>query len=116
MSSTRARRPMRRLSGSRYRAAPVTTRIRNRLALTQCTARSTRSKRTRRDPERVARSGGRVVAAIAVTNPSFDVVVSFGLPVARLHPVDHLDPRHPLERLVAVHGRDVEPHGAAVLP
>src|SRR5262249_6104088 len=103
----------------------------NRVAFTQCSARSRRSNRrrggsgwsrSRRAARRAARSsatvmrgsGGTVVPPVRTADPAVDVVAAL-LPVALLDRFCGLDVAEPLARLVPVHGRDVEPGGAAVL-
>src|SRR5664279_2201625 len=88
-------------------------------ALTQCAMRSVVSNRWigvsggSASPPAPA-SGGVVVAAIRPPDPSIDVV-AVALPVAGLDPVGELDGVQPLAGLVAVHRRDVQADGTAVL-
>src|SRR5438270_11846434 len=90
--------------------AAVDMTTRNKVALTQCRARSATSKRTSR-----ARSArGRVVAAIRFPDPAVDVVAAV-LPVALLRLAGgDVDGVEPLARLVAVHRCHVHAHGPAV--
>src|SRR6478736_5110968 len=81
------------------------------VAFAQWTARSARPNR---GSPRAASARGVVVAAIALAHPTVDVVAVL-LPVARLELVHDFDVVEPLERLVAVHRRDVEANGTAVL-
>src|SRR5262245_61639330 len=84
--------------------------VRKSVALTQWTIRSVRSNRGKRSSV----SDGFVVATIAVTDPRVDVVAEV-LPVAGDDFRGRVDAVEPLDRLVAVHRRDVEPYGTAVL-
>src|SRR5579864_9409618 len=97
----------------------------NRAALTQCTTRSTRSKRSissvaaRCSATRGARApsaaiDGGVAAAVGGSDPGVDVVALL-FPVAGFDPVDDPDGAQPLGRLVAVHGGDIQANGSAVL-
>src|SRR5439155_17129984 len=90
----------------------VNSRARKRAALTQWRARSTPSKRITRPAG--ASAGGVVVAAIGLPDKGIHVVAP-DLPVApgRIG-VRDLDGLQPLAGLVAVHGRHVHAHGAAV--
>ena len=64
---------------------------------------------------RARRGGvGRASIAIRAPHPRVDVVAAL-LPVARAGLLDELDPLHPLHVLVAVHLRDHDPGGSAVL-
>src|SRR5436305_8744785 len=90
----------------------------NNVALTQCTVRSTRSNR-RKVPGAsgsacVSMSGCIVVAPVRTADPSVDVVATH-FPVALLHVLREDDRVEPLQRLVAVHRRDVETYRTAVL-
>src|SRR5680860_1215545 len=82
---------------------------RNRAALTQCRLRSTRSKRGIMP----RRSGLGVVSAIGPPHPRV-VGVPASFPVPGFDTVGDLDLIEPLDRLVAVHRRDVEPYRPAV--
>src|SRR5258708_3920116 len=92
----------------------------NSVAFTQWSVRSTRSKRRKvvggvrstTTPE--MRSGGIVVTSVGLADPSVDVVAA-RLPIALLHVLGEHDGVEPLQRLVAVHRRDVEAHRSAVL-
>src|SRR5262245_21798791 len=89
--------------------------MRKSAAFTQCAARSTPAKRRSGVSGGTApASGGVVVAAIGPSHPSVDVVAVV-LPVPGLDLLRRFDRVEPLDRLVAVHRRDVEPHRAAVL-
>src|SRR4051812_39424709 len=92
----------------------------NSVAFTQCSARSLRSNRriggsaaTRR-ASATLRSGGIVVPSVGAADPAVDVVAAH-FPEALFDVFRELDAVEPLERLVPVHRRDVEPHGSAVL-
>src|SRR5205823_13801765 len=92
------------------RMAAVDMTVRNRAALTQCSARSTPSKRRRR----AWSARGLVVATIRLPHPTVDVVAPV-LPVALLRLAGRdVDGVEPLARLVAVHGGDVHPYRSAV--
>ena len=72
----------------------------------------------RRSRERAARScvapsGGIVVPSVGAADPAVDVVAAH-FPVALFDVLGELDAVEPLQRLVAVHRRDVEAHRAAV--
>src|SRR3954471_13030491 len=94
--------------------APVAISTPNSAALTQCSACSASSNRASR-----ARSGASdrtVVTAVGFSDPAVGVVAP-DLPVALPGgELGHLDRVQPLDRLVAVHGGDVEPDRAAVGP
>src|SRR4051812_22933765 len=55
---------------------------------------------------------GGIVTAVRATDPGVDVVAAL-FPVAGGWVVDDLDGPEPLARLVPVHGRHVQAHGAA---
>src|SRR4029077_2043551 len=100
-------------------AAPVSMRMPNNDAVTQCVARSTRSNRrirgsaaTRR-ASATLRSGGIVVPSVGAADPAVDVVAAH-FPVALLDILRELDAVEPLQRLVPVHRCDVEAHRSAV--
>src|SRR3954463_2981528 len=103
--------------GPAYSAAPVSMSTPNSDALTQWSVRSTRSNRSSgisaRPRARVATSGGVVIAPVGTADPAVDVIAPH-FPVALLHVTRQLDGVEPLERLVAVHRRDVEPDRPAV--
>src|SRR5579875_2310647 len=110
MSSISRRRPIRAIRGWMYRIAPVRMRVTKSRALTQWTARSTRSKR----PTTPDASAGSDTGRPAVDPPVDRVAVV--LPVAHGQGADGLDPLQPLYRLVAEHPRHVEPDRPAVGP
>src|SRR3954447_7180895 len=89
----------------------------NKVAFDQCTTRSVRSKRTIvLVVMLVTRAGSLrllVVATIRATDPAVDVVPEL-FPVAGDDFAREFDAVEPLDRLVAVHRRDIEPHGTAV--
>src|SRR5260370_25543211 len=74
----------------------------------QGAGRSARSKR--------ASSGGGVIASmVGPAHPAVDVVAPM-LPVAGLDGAGELDGLEPLQRLIAVHGRDIQAGRAPALP
>src|ERR1700730_3663903 len=88
----------------------------NRVALHQWTARSSRSNRGTRAggaDDRVARADRLVGKAVRIPAPSGARVAAI-LPVPGHALPDPLDGLEPLQRLVAVHRRDVHPHGTTV--
>src|SRR4029077_3127671 len=93
----------------------------NKVAFTQCTVRSTRSKRSSGASTcpfapaspLVPASGGIVVASVRTTDPPVDVVAAH-FPVARFDLLRELDAVEPLARLVPIHRGYVEPHRPAV--
>src|SRR6478752_5947441 len=90
------------------------------VAFTQCTVRSTRSKRRIGGSPASWRasltvtSGGIVVPSVGAADPAVDVVAAV-FPVALFDVLRELDAVEPLERLVAVHRRDVEAYRPTVL-
>src|SRR5512132_1755651 len=103
-----SRRPNIAENGPAYRTAPVSINTPNSPAVVQCAARSTRSKRGITLASRCV-----VVPVVRSPDPRVDVVAAI-LPVAGDDLIRHLDPVEPLDRLVPVHRRDVEPHWTAV--
>src|SRR5436190_10731767 len=103
-----SRRPNIAENGPAYSTAPVNISTPNSAAVVQCAARSTRSKRGITVVSRRV-----VVPVVRAPDPRVDVVSAF-LPVAGDDLIGHLDPVEPLDGLVAVHRRDVEPHRTAV--
>src|SRR5829696_5441050 len=103
-----SRRPNIAENGPAYSTAPVSISTPNSAAVVQCAARSTRSKRGI-----TAASWCVVVPVVRASDPRVDVVAAV-FPVAGDDLIGHLDPVEPLDRLVAVHRRDVEPHRTAV--
>src|SRR5204863_4928302 len=103
-----SRRPNIAENGPAYSTAPVSISTPNRAAVVQCAVRSTRSKRGI-----TAASRRVVVPVVRAPDPRVDVVAAF-LPVAGDDLTGHLDPVEPLDGLVAVHRRDVEPYRTAV--
>src|SRR5436190_10092486 len=103
-----SRRPNIAENGPAYSTAPVNISTPNSAAVVQCATRSTRSKRGI-----TAVSRGVVVPVVRAADPRVDVVAAF-LPVAGDDLIGHLDPVKPLDGLVAVHRRDVEPHRTAM--
>src|SRR5918996_365840 len=113
-SFTRLRRPTRVLSGPMYNTRPVTAQASTTTAVAQWSARSAAVNRASSPSSDAATGLDRfVVAAVGPPDPGVDVVAPL-LPVAGIELARHLDPLQPLERLVAVHGGDVEPDRAAV--
>src|SRR6266540_3623575 len=104
---TSSRRPNIAENGPAYNTAPVSISTPNRAAVVQCAPRSTRSKRG------ITASRCVVVPVVRAPDPRVDVVAAF-LPVAGDDLIGHLDPVEPLDGLVSVHRRDVEPHRTAV--
>src|SRR6476660_10518995 len=88
-----------------------------RAAVSQCTHREPRLNRSIIRP---ASSGTPVSGAlielppVGLADEPVDVVPTV-LPVPRDHRVGDLDAGEPLDALVAVHRRDVEPHGSTVV-
>src|SRR3954453_6297419 len=123
MLRTVSRRPTSVDSEPMYSVAPVAMRVRNSVALAQCTARSTTSNRTSRvaagtlagapDVRRSPVSDGTVVTAVGLPDPPVDVVAEV-LPIAWNDLGRDLNAVGPLARLVAVHGGHVHAHRAAV--
>src|SRR5947207_5027730 len=103
-----SRRPNIAENGPAYSTAPVSIRMPNSAAVVQCAARSTRSKRWITSVSRRV-----VVPVVRAADPRVDVVAAF-FPVAGDDLIGHLDPVEPLDGLVAVHRRDVEPHRTTV--
>src|SRR5436190_8862624 len=87
----------------RYRIRPVAVMTRKVDATTQCAVRSAR-------PNRRTYS-----VAVGAADPGVEVIAVL-LPVAGHELRNQLDPREPLDVLVAVHLGDHEPHGRAVRP
>src|SRR4029079_9582463 len=117
MVRTISRWPTSMLTGPAYSAAPVSMSVPNNVAFTQCSVRSTRSKRRNvfgGAGWSTATSGGTVVPSVRSPDPAVRVV-SPRLPVTLLDVLREHDGGEPLQRLVAVHRRDVETHRATVL-
>src|SRR5215211_4046106 len=110
MLRTTARCPTSVEIGPAYSAAPVSIKMPNSAAFTQCTVRSTRSNRRNVG----AGSGCIVVAPVRTSDPPVDVVAAY-LPVALLDVLREHDAVEPLQRFVAVHRRDIQADRAAVL-
>src|SRR5579863_6843486 len=102
--------------------APVVVSTKTAAAVNQCTVRSVASKRATRPSRAALRRDLRfwrlgdvcIVASVGVPDPGFDVVTLL-FPKARDGFFYQSNRLEPFRRLVAVHRRHIEPHGAAVL-